>query len=453
MLRPLNRVDSVDISNVFPCVTLLSAIHAGLRPSRLLFAFALLLALVAAGRLWDGLSPSTYGPAGLLAGTARESQLVDSQDSARSLVIPALRSDQRAQAATASLDQLAVLLQESAASTSPDRIDAARYAKLAGTIDAARPRQSFEALDEAVRTSFFAALRAVSRADWAGALDATRQLVIEIPTTSWRSAPWFSAYFALCAVILFIGCAGVLCRVNAGDLSARRWTIRQARAFIRPRLSALCGAPLFALSFAAILWIPIWLIGLFLNVQFFNILGGILFGLALVLSALCAVLLTVLVLGLPLLGPAVACDGCDAVESVQRTGAYIFKRPLHLVAYAILSCFVIAAGGLTADYVAVAAWNVAIGAFDSASGDVALAAQGSMRFLEPFQSGPATLFGMSELVTASLLEMWRTILSLLIGATTLSVSIACATRSYLLIRMQCDGQEVSDLWVDNDIKI
>ena len=451
--RQLTRVDSVDLAGVIPSVALLGALHAGFRPSRIFFAFVLVLALVATGRFWDGLSPTTYGPAGLLAGAPRERQLVDAQDSARSLVIPALRADQRARAATASLDELAALLRESAVSTLPDHIDAARYEKLVGTIDAARPRSSFEALDEAVRTSFFAFLRALSHLDGGSAIAHFEQLIIEIPSTSWQCAPWFSAYFAVSGVILILGCGGVLCRLNAGDLSSRQWTLRQARAFIRPRLWSLCGAPLFAVGFAALLWIPAWTIGLLLNIPLLNMIGGLLFGLALVLCALVALLLTVLCLGLPLIGPAVACDGCDAVESVQRVGAYIFKRPLHLAGYALLSCLLIAAGAVVADYVVASAWNGAMGAFNSASHASSLSAQGSMRFLEPFQRGFAPAIELTESATASLLEIWRTVLSLLVGAATLSVALACATRAYLLVRMHSDSQEVSDLWVDSELKL
>ncbi len=451
--RRLTRVDSVDLASVFPSLTLLGSFHAALRPARLLFAFVLVLALVAAGRLWDGFAPSTYDPAGLFAGALRESQLVDAQDSARSLVIPALRADQRAQAATASLDDLALLLRESAEGSAPDHIDAARYAKLAGTIDAARPRASFEALDEAVRTTFFAAIRAPFRADGSAAISAAQQLFLEIPSTSWRCAPWFSAYFALCGAVFLLGCAGVLCRLNAGDLSQRQWTIRQARAFIRPRLPSLIGAPLFAIVLAAILFLPVWLIGLLLHLPLFNVVGGLLFGPALIFSALSTVLITVLWIGLPLIAPAVACDGCDAIESVQRAGAYIFKRPLHLIWYATLSLLIIAAGGFVADWIAVAAWNIAIGAFGSATVEPALAAQRSMRFLEPVGSSPAILLGLTESATASLLEVWQTILCLFIGAATLSMATACATRAYLLVRMQSDGQEVSDLWIDTDLKL
>ncbi len=450
--RRLTRVDSVDLANVLPSVTLFGSFHAALRPARLLFACVLLLALVATGRLWDGLSPATYDPAGLFAGALRESQLVDAQESARSLVLPALSPDQRARASTASLDDLALLLRARAATTLPGHIDAATFYKLAGTIEAARPRASFEALDEAVRTAFFSALRALCRADGSTAVAALEQLIVEIPTTSWRCAPWFTAYFSLSAVVLILGCGGVLCRLNAGDLSRREWTLRQARAFIRPRLSSLVGAPIFALVLALLLWIPVWVVGLLLSLPFFNILGGLLFGPALVFSALSSVLLTVLWIGLPLIAPAVACDGCDAVESVQRAGAYIFKRPLHLLWYATLSFLIIAAGGLVADAVSIGAWSVAISAFGGAHAEPALAAQGSLRFLEPFGGAHAAVLGTTDALTASLLEVWRTILSLLVGAATVSIAIACATRSYLLVRMQCDGQEVSDLWIDTDLK-
>ncbi len=446
------RSDAVELARLLPSVSLFGAFYSALRPSRILFAFALLLVLVVAGRLWDGVTPTAYGPGGLLAGPPREIQLVEAQESARSLVIPVLRESDRARAATLSLDDLAVLLRENA-EANPAQFDAARYAKIAGTIDAARPRASFEALHEAVRESVISAVSALARADGRGAFDATRQLVVVVPTTSWECAPWFTAYFGCCFIIVLMGCGGVLSRLNAGDLSDRQWTVSQARAFIRPRLWAICGAPLFAISFAALLWVPLWLLGVLLNLPVFNVFGALAFGVALVVGGLCALLLTVVCAGLPLMAPAVACDGCDSVESVQRAGAYLFRRPLHLGWYALLSFVVIGAGTLLADFVAASSWSIAIGAFRQASSSGALDAVGSYRFLESFHGSPAVILGATDRATAGILEIWQTLLSLLVGATALSLTIACATRAYLLVRLHSDGQELSDLWVDEDLHL
>ena len=93
-------------------------------------------------------------------------------------------------------------------------------------------------------------------------------------------------------------------------------------------------------------------------------------------------------------------------------------------------------------------WSFAIGAYESANGEAALSAVGNLRFLEPYQSAPPALLGFTQSITASLIDVWRTILCLLIGACALSIGFSCATRSYLLVRLNSDGQDVCDLWED-----
>jgi hypothetical protein len=315
-------------------------------------------------------------------------------------------------------------------------------------IDAARPRPSFEALHEAVRTSFYALIASVARADVPMAIGAGEALFVGIPVASWGSAPCFTVFFVFVCILTFGWGSGVLCRLSAGDMSMRGWSFTQASDFIRPRISTLIFAPVFAVMLGFILWIPAWLIGLLGNLPILDVVGGALFGIALISAALSAIVIVAILIGMPLIAPAVACDGCDAVESVQRIGAYIFARPLHLVWYGFISLVVIALGTLVTDFAATIMWSFAIRAYESASGETALSAVGNLRFLQPYQSAPPAFLGFTQSITASLIDVWRTILCLLIGACALSIGFSCATRTYLFVRFNSDGQDVCDLWED-----
>ncbi|MSQ91131.1 MAG: hypothetical protein EXS01_07050 [Phycisphaerales bacterium] len=447
--RPPHRIDWIDFSAVLPFIKIFGAAHSGLRPARIALAFALLLTVVASGRLWDGFAQPSSPAEGLLAGPLRERQLVEDLEAVRSVVVADLREDQRAAARTASLDELNTLLISAAHDWSAASRESTRYSKLAEMIDAARPRSSFEALYESVRGSFYRAVRGVLHGDFPAVVSALRVGALDIPIASWNAAPCFTLYFTLVCIVVFGWGGGVLCRLSAGDLSDRAWSVGQARAFIRPRVSSLIYAPLFALTLGLVFFIPAWLMGVLVNIPLLDVVGGLLFGAALVTSALCALVLTVLAIGLPLFAPAVACDGCDAVESVQRAGAYICARPLHLLWFAFVSLIVIALGTLVADYAATAAWTIAMTAYDSASGARALVAVGSLQFLEPFQPATPALLGLTESTTAALIDVWRTIPCLLIGACALSIAFSCATRSYLLVRSVTDGQDPCDLWEDS----
>ncbi len=449
MCRPQNKVDLVDWKSILPFLNIFGAVPAGLRPTRIALAFVLLLTVVAVGRIWDGFAPPTSSPDGLFAGPIREKQLVDAQESVRAVLIPVLLQEQRAQAQTASLDQLETLLGDAIRVSTANPIEPARYSSLMRMIDAARPRSSFEALNEAVRTSFYGLISSVSRADFPTALGAAKALMIGVPIESWACAPYFTIFYAVVCIVVFGWGGGILCRLSAGDLSSHGWSFNQASDFIRPRFSSLVCAPLFALALGFALWIPAWLIGVLTNLPIFDVVGGALFGVALISAALSALVIVVLLLGLPLIAPAVACDGCDAVESIQRAGAYIIARPLHLLWYACISLIVIALGTLVADFAATAAWSFTVAAYGSASSSSVLSNVGILRFLEPYQSAPPAILGLSQSLTALLIDMWRTVLCLTIGACALSIGFSCATRSYLFVRFNSDGQDVCDLWEDS----
>ncbi len=446
--RQASRVGSIDWYHALPFLTIFGAVHAGLRPSRIGLAFVLLLAVVAMGRLWDGFSPPTFAPEGLFAGPLKEKTLVDSQDSVRSIVIPDLRPEDRSAASTASLAALSEMLESAAQSGTVPSLDASRYSTLARMIDAARPRSSFEAMNEAVRVSFYGLVGSVLRADVQSAIVAGKALFVGVPIACWNAAPWFTIYFTIGWWMVVGWGGGVLCRVSAGDLSSRHWSIAKASEFIKPRTSTLIIAPLFALALGFVLWVPAWILGFLGNLPLFDIVVGALFVIALAFGALSALVIFVALVGSPLIAPAVACDGCDAVESLQRAGAYMLARPLHLICYLILSVVVIALGTVAADFGATAMWAFARGAYDSASGEPALSAVGALRFLEPYNSPQPMILGMTQSATASFIDMWRTILCLLIGACAMSIAASCATRSYLLVRSSADGQDLCDLWED-----
>ncbi|MSR45302.1 MAG: hypothetical protein EXS15_08130 [Phycisphaerales bacterium] len=442
------RVDSVDFASVFPSLRLFGGGSAALRPARVALAFALLLTIVACGRLWDGFAPATSPPDGLFAGALREKQLIEAVETVRSVVVAELPAELRVQARAASLDELEGLLRRAATQSVSTPVNGSRYATLASLIEAAKPRPSFDALNEAVRQSFYGVLRGIIQCSPSVALAHMHDLVIGVPIASWRAAPWFTVFFVLVICVVGGWGGGVLCRLNAGDLSSRAWSFAHANAFIRPRLSSLVCAPIFGVTLALALWIPSWLMGVLFNVPLLDIAGGALFGIALFLSALCALVCAVVVIGAPLLAPAVACDGCDAVESIQRAGAYICARPLHLLWCFVLSTIVIALTSIVADVMATAMWVVATDAYDSASGASALESFGSVRFLEPYQSAPPLLLSTTQSISAALMDIWRTILFLLVGACALSVALACATRTYLLVRSATDGHDLTDLWED-----
>lgn len=454
-LRPtavrLVRVDSLDASAAFPALRLFGGFHAGLRPTRIALAFALLLTVSAAGRLWDGLSPAAYGPTGLAGGALRENQLIGADGAAREVIAATLQVSRETIAQTP-LPELKEKLRDAPIGDGTKRIDQATYARLCELIDDCRPRQSFDSLSWAVRDAIYGATRSALSLEPQRFHGDIRRLFIEIPSQCWSATPWFTAFFSLvCLGVLGVG-GGLLCRLNAGDLSTDSWGMRSSWSFIRPRAASLVLVPLVGATLGLVFWSLALFIGVLGAIPLVNIASGLLFGLSLASGFIAVICWIALFVGMPLLSPAIACDGCDAVEALQRSGAYLLGRPLHFLGLGAIAVAIFIASVAGIDLIAVWTWSAATGAFSTVAGDAVPRSAGELGFLWPFTAGVQHPLGWTDATTASLIEVWRTIFSLLIGGALLSVWYALSTRWYLVLRKSADGTALGDLWDDSPAK-
>ncbi len=309
---------------------------------------------------------------------------------------------------------------------------------------------SYEPLSVAVRAGIYACARGAAMGDPAAALQGLHAAFWEAPISSWRAVPWFTACFVIAALAIYGLGAGLLARLFAGDIAHRAWRIKEAREFLRPRRLALALAPLTGLLIGAALWGILAVAGVLFHIPVFNVIAGALGFLWLALAGVGLVAWIAVMVGLPLLAPATACDGCDAIESAQRAGAYILARPLYGLWLAVLSLVIVVLSAIAFDAVGAAVWHFALSSLSATGGlsDASREACGSFEFLVPATPASAQSLGMTDWVAASLMDFWRTVLRLLVGGAILSTGVSLATRSYLLLRRQCDGQDLSDIWED-----
>jgi hypothetical protein len=141
--------------------------------------------------------------------------------------------------------------------------------------------------------------------------------------------------------------------------------------------------------------------------------------------------LTVLALGLLLGGlmlvPAMAVEGADAFDAVQRTYAYVIARPGRLLLYLALIALL----------TALAVWGATL-----------LIATTLMlaRFLTGADPADPAVWRASR----ALLNVW-TVLPIIVGAGyVLSLLITHGTLLYLVMRRIVDGQDFAELWVPGD---
>ena len=212
-----------------------------------------------------------------------------------------------------------------------------------------------------------------------------------------------------------------------------------------------------------------------LSVPVLDVVGGVLYGLAALLGLVSVVVHVLLVLGGPMLIPAIATEGTDAIDGQQRAFGYVFGRPLRLVVYLLLALVI---GG-----VAVGLAGLLAGAVDARTSDVMtswtsaetnkkvdgptpdvawpdLAAGAPGNPFETPADEPAgtDAADASEPVegksigehtgeaTYAVIDFWRGVFMVLVAGFGMSYFTTAATLVYLCARRVNDGQDVGEVW-------
>ncbi|MCA9304462.1 MAG: hypothetical protein KC996_10100 [Phycisphaerales bacterium] len=251
--------------------------------------------------------------------------------------------------------------------------------------------------------------------------------------------PWTSLIVGipmLIALSLF-GC--VIARSAAVEFSQGRLNDPSSTsAFVLRRASHLLTATLGPLVFAALLLGLIALGGFLISAPIVNIVGAILYALGLVLGVIVTLVLALHLLALPLIAPAVACEGADGFDAVQRSYAYIVGRPLRMFVFAAIlfslgSLSFALCQMLLSGSIGLTDWTMQLLANDA--GARVLSGNGELGATQP--------------IAHNIIEFWRALFQLVFAGYVISYFYTASTMLYLVIRRVCDGQEISELWYDD----
>lgn len=242
--------------------------------------------------------------------------------------------------------------------------------------------------------------------------------------------------------VLAVG-IGAIARMAAAEFSAgvnMTWT--EGLAFVIKRWPSALGVAfavpvligVIALLLAALGWAFLQLPGL-------DILAAVGFIFAVLLSLLGAVLTLGVLLGHSMLIPALACEGTDAIDALQRVYAYILAKPGRLVAYSLVLAIILAATALAmfaiasgTDYLARSATGAWLG--ESASAIVNPDAPGS-----GVESPAAT-----RTIAAEIVSFWIGLVWMICAAGVFATYVSGSTILYLIMRQATDGQDWGELW-------
>ncbi len=212
---------------------------------------------------------------------------------------------------------------------------------------------------------------------------------------------------------------------------SRRWSL--VIALLAPALMAL----LLVLALAVLGWAGMgWSV--------LRPVSGALFVVALLMGAALALAIGGYALGHALLVPAIACEGCDAIDAIQRAYAYAIARPFRLAmlvaVVGVQTLLAVHAAAWAAGAVAdLTAWS-STRFIDGPAREIVLAAAGDPSWR------PADGAGWTSVFAWRAARFWFGAMGVVFGGAAVSTFFCSSTLAYLLIRRDCDGQDPRDLW-------
>jgi len=270
-------------------------------------------------------------------------------------------------------------------------------------------------------------------------VSAETMLLLGVTWSQIAAKPWVSAGVGVPAILVLLIGAGAISRMAAcefGQSVVVPWT--RGLAFSISRWASLVGAvagPLLVVGF--LLGVVALGGGALFNWSISAILGALLYPIALILGALAVLLLLGFALGHPLIVPAVACEGTDAIDAAQRSYAYVVGRPLRLVLYLAILLALLVVSASVLEVIVFRTIEVTRGAAAS------LAGVSASQALDATQEGAEGVWGW----VGRIVSFWTLIPRLLVGAFILSYGACGSTILYLLMRKLNDGQDTGEIWM------
>jgi len=442
---------AIDFRRLFRVHRLFSAAAFGLRPGALLLATFLVLLLSVGGRAWDGLRGPVVEAPGLLAPMPT--------DAARSVTkgrffrimsefVP--RENRPPDLVMESIDPrwLSAALDTTRRSLDPaqDAMQIDRIGRALTEVEALTPRGTFEATTRALGQALGVLTEAVIKCAPGPVVETLGLIVLDLPVALWQRDRGFVIFFGLFAAIVFSVGGGALSRMTAVAFAERSaLSPADATSFALSRWTSFAFAVLLPPLFVGGLFLLGGIVGFALRVPVLNMIGGALYGVALFLGFLAALVGMLWIISLPLSTPAGACDGADAVESCQRSWAYVLRRPLLSLGYLATGVVAWAASMFIVKLVAVATVNLTAASGTWLSGAKVLGGAGAMRIFGNDPIAMPFLTG-TERVTGGLIEFWIGVISILVVGAGLGLFWSISTAAYLCLRNACDEQPFDDLW-------
>ncbi len=439
-------VDGVEFGKIFQFQQIFGAIGSSMQPSRLLIGLGMVLVLIAAGKLWDSTSAVD-------ASNLDGERTVEAINQARSLAIAQSATALGLTAPAGSEHWTVQQAQENLLLAWQDYLfegdvtdeERAEFEEIYLALEKVRPQGPFEASALFVTTAWNAIVDGALACNpvqmWQGVV----AIVWELPQLLWNGGfHWFISLFGFLLVyVLCIG-GGAIARMQAVQHSrSLRLSVREAIDFSLDRWRALLAAILGPAMFVAAITILLMVMGLILlNIPWLNLIGGALYGIALLLGLLVALIAVGYSVCFPLFIPSVVIEDCGGGEAVQRSFAYLLSKTMRFVGYIGLLIVAMVLGYLVVRLIANLTLDLTASIVGAWTFNLSLHGAGSLQEAVI----PAVGIAWYETTAGWFIGLWETIVHDLMIGWLFSGFFSASSVVYLLMRQSCDGQDTRDIW-------
>lgn len=454
-------VEQVEFAQVFGFPKILRAVTMGFQPPRLALGLVMVAALMVAGRAWDWATEPTIHPDGLTAaaGLWTEEDARRARTTYEAAIAAYVDDADQPDGDPASWEfeahEVMALVSRGylkkrravEGDEVPLTLNEAVYVRTMGGLEKVRPRGTFEATALHVTDAFSDLISAIVLVEPRAFFDAVEDLYLHMPEALWPDHKAFTIVYALVLVVVLAFGGGALSRMTACEVGLEEKLRGQdgvdfAMGSWRSLLFSLLLPLLIAAALAGLLVLGGWL----LTLPWIDVLGGVLYGLALLAGFGVAFLIIGYALGFSLLVPAVACENCDAADAQQRAYAYVLGRPLHLLGYGFTGLIGLAIGFVVVSFIASLMLNFTAGLIGVWSDNSAFTTAGGAALFNLTGDTMALHLLWHSQVAGWFVSFWRTVIVGLVGGYVFANYFSGSTIVYLLMRRACDGQEITEIW-------
>ena len=318
----------------------------------------------------------------------------------------------------------------------------------------------FNAFDRLVQSAIslrfgFSQILAGQETDPNTVVGSLRSMIYILPSWLYKTHPGFLALLSACVLLMMAFFGGALARLAALDATGSSHVpMMSAFGFVCKRYVWFVLTPLMPVIMIAVLGGMLAVGGLvFFNVPVMDMLGGLLFFIALGLGFAIAILLIFTLATYPLFYPALVMEGTDSFDAVSRSFGYLVARPWHWFFYSVLALVYGAVGYLFLGAVIYLTLSVTHACIDM--GVITQMADETSRWhaLMPQPRLGQLLYtfdwnaglGFTGKVTAGMIWVWSFFLTSIIGAYTVSFFYCSNTVIYQLLRQSSEQTRMDEI--------